>query len=269
MEFVEFILVGLTLFAVMVGAMQYHSAIKKREHILIKDSGVNPFDYLTKPMPEGTFSANQPFKKVYAWVGGVMCLMGFGWMAVNIPTEYKTFVLSVIYGVASVVVMVVVLIEEVAPYKSEITGVMLLGYGEWDKQIEYGIAMSIPFILVSSLMKVYGIAVKPFQVVGMPVASFILVAIMIPLVEEGLFRGVLAASIAEDAGVIHGALISAFVFAMFHAYAYSTNPVYMATAFAFGIVAALVDFRFKSTLPGTIAHSLTNMTAFISTALTP
>jgi len=260
MEPVEGILIGLVVMATSTAIMQIMAAIKRGEH-LMTDPGPDPYDYFWKgPMPEGTFSANQPFKKAFEWFGAIMALMGFGWMAVNVP-EYRT--LAFIYAGMAVIAMVVYVAEEISPLKTETTACMLFGYGKWEEQILWGIIIGLVFVAFNYALGVY-LQVNPLQVKEMPVASFIITVLMVPIVEEGLFRGVIAPSIAEDAGVLHGALVSAFAFAMFHGYAYGYNPVAMFIAFLFGTVAALVDFKYKSILPGAIAHQIVNFFAYLS-----
>jgi len=260
MEAVEGILVGLVVMATIVALMQIRAAIKRGEH-LMTDPGPDPYDYFWRgPMPEGTFSANQPFKRVFMWFGAIMALMGFGWIAINVP-EYRT--LALIYAGMAVITMVVYIAEEISPLKTETTACMLFGYGKWDEQMFYGVIIGLAFVTLNYALGIY-LQVNPLQVKEMPIASFIITVMMVPIVEEGLFRGVIAPSIAEDAGLIHGALISAFAFAMFHGYVYGYNPLAMTMAFLFGVVAALVDFKYKSLLPGAVGHSIVNFFAYIN-----
>ena len=254
----EYILIGIFIMACMVSAMQVKAALRRGE-IHKYSYGEDPYKYLIGPMPEGTFSANQPFKKAFMWFGGVLSLMGFGWLAVNVP-ELRT--LAFIYLGMAAITLPIYLAEEISPKRTEVTACMLLGYGEWDKQVLYGLITGIVFVVVNSFFQV--MQFHPFQIKEMLIASFMITVIMVPIVEEGLFRGILAPSIAEDAGILHGALVSAFVFAMFHAYTYSYNWLYILNAFIFGSVVAFIDFKFKSILPGAIAHSFVNFFAFIT-----
>ena len=258
MNWMEFILLGDVIFGFVVAGMQIRGALKRGEHRMV-DTGANPLDYLVGPMPEGTYTANQPFKKAFAWFGSIVGLLGFGWVAVNVPAMRSV---AIIYGVFGAVAAAIILVEEIAPRKSEITACMLWGYGDWDKQILLGFAIALPFIVVEVLFSSLRFGVM--QVQDMPLASFIITVLMVPIIEEGLFRGVLAPSIAEDAGIIHGALISSFVFTVFHAYAYQLNLPALAMVFLFGAVAGFVDLVYKSILPSATAHKLINLYAFMS-----
>ena len=262
MNWMEFILLGDVIFGFIVAGMQIWAAVKRGEHKKYKYRDlvdVDPLDYLARPMPEGTYSANQPFKKAFAWFGSIVGLLGFGWVAVNVPVMR---VVATLYGVFGVATAAIILVEEIAPRKSEITACMLWGYGDWDKQILLGVAIALPFIAVEVLFSSLRFGVM--QVQGMPLASFIITVLMVPIIEEGLFRGVLAPSIAEDAGIIHGALISSFVFTVFHAYAYQLNLLALIVVFIFGAVAGFVDLVYKSILPSATAHKLINLYAFMS-----
>jgi len=238
----EGVLVGLLVMAVGTALMQTLRAIERGEH-LMEDPGPDPYDYLTKPMPEGTFSANQPFKRAFMWFGAIIALMGFGWMAVNVP-EYRT--LALIYAGMASIATIIYIAEEISPTATETTACMLLGYGKWLEQILYGAAIGFAFVTINNALGIY-LQANPLQVKDMPIASFIITVIMVPIVEEGLFRGIIAPSIAEDAGLLHGALISAFAFAMFHGYAYGYNPIAMFIAFLFGVV--LLELAFWSLTP--------------------
>jgi len=249
---IEAILVGILVMGIQTAIMQIEA--EKRSGVVYRDNGVNPYNYLFRPMPEGTFSADQPYKRAFAWLGALVVLMGFGWIAVNVP---PLTTLAMIYMGMGLIVMVVVLVEDISPTKSDITACMLWGYGHYEDQILLGLVIAIPFVLLNFVGEV------ALQIENMPVASFILTVIMIPMVEEALFRGVIAASIAEDAGIVHGAIFSAFIFAMFHAYAYHLDWLKIFIAFAFGVVVALADFKYKSILPGVVAHMAVNFSAYL------
>ena len=252
---VEGILIGDVIFGFIVLIIQLKVAIDRGEN-RITDTGVNPINYLFRRMPEGTYSTRQPFKKAWAWFGSIIGLVGFGWVAINVP---EWIGLALVYVLLGLISMVVGLVEEIDPYKSEITACIVWGFGKWDEQILIGIGISIPFILLTASGQLFQV----MQIKGMPVASFIVTVFMVPLIEESVFRGVIAPSIAEDAGVIHGAFVSAFIFAVYHAYAYKFNIFAMMVAFVFGVISAFVDLIYKSQLPGWIAHTLINLSAFM------
>ena len=260
----EIFIIGVVIFAHMVLAMQIKKAMDRGEHLMTDPTGINPLDYLFREMPEGTYSTNQPFKKAIMWSGVILDTVGSGWIAVNVP-EWS--MLGIIYVLMSLIVAIVFLVEEIAPKRSEATGAMLFGYGKWDEQILIGLVAALPFIVINVVGECQLFQVM--QIKGMVIGSFIVTAFIVPTVEEATFRGVVAPSIAEDAGIVHGALISAFMFAVFHAYAFHYNYLAMFVVFVFGTIVGFIDLYYKSILPGLAAHAAINTVAYFSWLFAP
>jgi len=254
----ELFIFGLVIFANIVFIDQMRAAIRRGEHLMSDPTGVNPLDYLFRPMPEGTYNTNQPFKKAILWVGTIYGIVGSGWIIANVP-EWAT--LGIFYALMSVFCGMIYLAEEIDPKRSEITAAMLFGYGKWEEQVLIGVALAVPFILINGHA---GQVFQVMQIEGMVIGSFVVTVFIVPAVEEAAFRGIVAPSIAEDAGVVHGALVSAFMFAVFHAYAYNYSYPAMFVVFVFGAIAGFVDLAYKSVLPGLVAHKLINLAAFLS-----
>jgi len=254
----ELFILGLVIFANIVFIDQMRAAIRRGEHLMSDPTGVNPLDYLFRPMPEGTYNTNQPFKKAALWGGIILGLAGPGWIIANVP-EWAT--LGIFYALMAVICGMIYLAEEIDPKRSEVSAAMLFGYGKWEEQVLIGVALAVPFILIN------GRSEQIFQVMqikGMVIGSFVVTVFIVPTVEEAMFRGISAPTIAEDAGVVHGALVSAMLFAVFHAYAYGFNWVAMFVVFVFGAIAGFVDLAYKSVLPSLVAHMLINFAAFLS-----
>lgn len=216
---------------------------------------IDPFDYMFKPVPKGYFTARQPYINVFAWLGALQCVLGFLWMLVCVPDMRGV---ALVYSAMSIMVAGVYLICYYKPdMPMDLVGVMALGWCCWEDQTLAGILLSIPFIVASFFVTV------PMQIKNMPIASFIVTVIMIPMVEEGLFRGVLAPSVAEFAGIFHGAMVSAVAFGIMHAYVYKLDWVRIFIVTCFGFVASMVDFKFDSILPSTVAHAIVNAMAYL------
>lgn len=92
--------------------------------------------------------------------------------------------------------------------------------------------------------------------------AYVAVALLGPIVEELIFRGLLTAAFRRRFGAIRTALITAAFFAVLH-----FIPRVMPTVFLLGLALALVYERVGSTAPGILVHCLYNGTA-LTAALT-
>ncbi len=259
MQPAELVLVVNAIGTFLIGTYLVYYAVKTGKYRRYRDNGVNPFDYLFTPMPEGTFSARQPFFEAYAISGGYLLLVGFGWIIANVP---EWFGVAIFYLCTAIVVMAVSLIERVSPKGADATSSVLFGYGDWEEQFLYGIAVGAGFVVLNIFappMQVVGL-----QIEGMVMASFILSVYMIPIAEEVIFRGVFTTTLMENLGLVPGVLVGGMVFAAFHAFAYSYNLIPILYAFGFGVMAGLTTAKFKSVLPGIIAHAIVNFLAFLN-----
>lgn len=82
---------------------------------------------------------------------------------------------------------------------------------------------------------------------------FVTVALIAPVAEELMFRGMLYRYLRGRMGVIVAAVLSATVFAVAH-----VIPVLLPLLFTTGIVLALITERYKSILPAIVLHGLSN-----------
>ena len=101
----------------------------------------------------------------------------------------------------------------------------------------------------------------PGPVIGAALAVVAL-ALVGPLVEELLFRGLLTAAFRRRFGPIRTALLTAALFALAHVLPRVIPPI-----FILGLALALVYERVGSTLPGILVHCLYNGIA-VAAALT-
>ena len=259
MQPAELVLVLNAVGTFLVGTYLVYHAVSTGKYKKYSDNGVNPFDYLFSPMPEGTFSARQPFFEAYAISGGYLLLVGFGWIIANVP---EWFGMAIFYLCIAIVVMAVSLIERISPEGADATSAVLFGYGEWEDQFLWGALIGGVFIILNFLnppMQVVGL-----QIEGMALASFILSVYMIPIAEEVIFRGVFTTTLMENLGLVPGVLIGGAVFAAYHAFAYSYNLTPIIYAFIFGVMTGLTTARFKSVLPGIVAHAIVNFLAYLN-----
>jgi len=222
---------------------------------------VNPFDYPFGRMPNGTFNPKQPFAAMATWYGAIIGFVGLGWMMANAP---NMFTISLFYFVFLLFASMIIIAENISATSMPATSAVVFGYGAFDGQVISGAVTGMAFIGLMQAFKVFGLQVETLQVEDMPIASFIIVAIIIPLVEESVFRNVVGMSAAEMFGWIPGLFVSALLFGIFHAYAYQLNLQMMFMAFLFGLFVQFWDYKYKSMLPGLIAHTIVNAWAFFS-----
>ncbi|RLI85929.1 MAG: hypothetical protein DRO98_06190 [Archaeoglobales archaeon] len=190
-----------------------------------------------------------------------MIIIGFAWLMVNVP---QLFALSVIYSFLCVFIGVVGLAERIAPKKSDVA-ILIWGYGKWGEQLAVGVAVAVPFVLMS-FIGAYQLAYSYqfLSLKGRPLAAVIVTAFLIPIAEEGFFRCVIAPTTAEGIGVVPAALVSASTFAIFHFAVYQASIPAMFLAFLFGAFAAFADLIYKSGLPGLVGHIIINYSATLS-----
>ena len=86
------------------------------------------------------------------------------------------------------------------------------------------------------------------------VLIFTLAAIVAPIVEETMFRGLLYSALRARFGIVGAALLSAALFSLVH----PTLPGGFLTIWAIGIALALVYERRKSLVPGMVLHGIHN-----------
>lgn len=115
-----------------------------------KKPNINPFDYPFDPMPPGTFNVLQPFNDSLAWLYALAVYGGCGWAIINVPELFKPML---IYMIMAVIVGIVSAVERLSPTKTKATALVALGYGDWDNQILWGLAISVPWL--SGLLEVF------------------------------------------------------------------------------------------------------------------
>ncbi|RLC34550.1 MAG: hypothetical protein DRZ76_02470 [Candidatus Nealsonbacteria bacterium] len=221
---------------------------------------VNPFDYPFESMPSGTFNPDQPLSVTNLWLSVILAFLPLTWVLIVIPDmDLKFFAMAylILFSAPSIVSG----IEILDPVKSRGVAVVSFGYGAFLKQMLMGLLAAMPFVYLCSL-NIYKISTL-FQIEGAYAATAILSVLAVPVVEEELFRDVVGFSVAEKLGWVPGALFSSALFALFHSYVYSLSLHLMLLSFAFGVVVQIIDYKYKSVLPGYIAHILVNASAVL------
>ncbi len=94
-----------------------------------------------------------------------------------------------------------------------------------------------------------------------PVISFVLIAVLAPLLEELLFRGVVLHGFLKNYRPSHAIIASALLFAIIHG-----NLAQGLGAFFIGLVIGWIYWKTQSIIPGIIIHFVNNAFAF-STSL--
>lgn len=137
------------------------------------------------------------------------------------------------------------------------------------KYLPFTIAISIAICLICGVLNVLGYVVfSSWSTAGQSTALFdfttqnplvlFLTMVLLPAVtEELLLRGI-ALSEYEQYGTTRAVLLTALIFALFHA-----NPVQMLSLFVAGLCYALLTLLFDSVWPALIAHMLNNGAALL------
>lgn len=94
---------------------------------------------------------------------------------------------------------------------------------------------------------------------GSAIITYLSVAVIAPIVEEMLFRGLIFDTLRKGLRFWPAILIQALIFAVMHG-----QLVWMAYAFIIGIVFAALRVRYNSLIPAIIAHSMFNLAGCIS-----
>ena len=137
--------------------------------------------------------------------------------------------------------------------------------GSIKKLFSSDIFLLLPVVLLSLIPLINGIKIKSISTIFIILAT----AILIGVVEEFLFRGVIFSAL-EESGAVNAILISSIIFALTH----FLNLVYGADlldtvvqvvfAFGFGLVMSVVRSKTKLLLPLILTHALWDFISDIS-----
>ena len=246
-------ILGFSMFGLLTYRVIKSGALKKGD-----PTGVNPLNYLFKKMPEQTYTFNQPLAIPMIWLFSIVGITNIAWVLVNVP-ELQGF--ATVYLFMALIPGFVGFFEYSVPLKSRALAAVNLGWDRFGEQIFAGLVIATPFVMTNALFTVKSQVME--ELAAMPVASFIFTVIIVPLIEEGNFRGALAPTIAKELGVIPSTILTSFVFMIFHAMAYEWTIPLLIYVFLFSVAATFVDLYYKSVLPSWIAHTLVNMSAMM------
>jgi len=221
-------------------------------------TGINPLDYMFKPMPEQTYTFQQPFGLALIWSFMFAGIINLAWILINVPELYN---LATVYLLMAFIPLIASLLEYSIPTKSRALAAVSLGWDRFGEQIFAGLVIASPFVMTNALFTVKSQVME--ELAAMPVASFIITVLVVPLVEEMTFRGTLAPTIAKERGLVPAIIITSFVFAIFHAMAYEWTIPLLIYVFVFSLAATFVALYYKSVLSSWIAHTLVNLSAMM------
>ncbi len=137
------------------------------------------------------------------------------------------------------------------------------------KYFPFTIVISIAICLICGVLNLLGyVALGSFVVEQQPTAMFdfstqnslvlVLTMVVLPAVtEEFLMRGVVLSEY-EQYGTTRAVMLSALIFALFHA-----NPIHFVSLFVAGICYGLLTLLFDSVYPALIAHLFNNSAALL------
>lgn len=99
---------------------------------------------------------------------------------------------------------------------------------------------------------------------GMGIASLLTLAVVAPVVEELLFRGIILRGFASRYSHTKAILVSSLIFCLYH-----LNPYQFFSAFAVGLILGWIFVRTGSLWPCVVGHALYNSHVLIAGALLP
>jgi len=150
--------------------------------------------------------------------------------------------------------------------RKEKTGVSLFNFKIENKRI-------IPFVIVSSIALLIGIANPIISLIPMPeffqkvllgmakqngILSFLLMVIAAPILEELLFRGIILDGLLKRYTPVTSILISSIIFGIAH-----LNPWQFVVAFVIGIFAGWIYYKSSSLSLTIIIHGTVNLTGYL------
>ena len=92
--------------------------------------------------------------------------------------------------------------------------------------------------------------------------AFLVIVVAAPLIEESIFRGIMAKGFIARYQTTKGVLLSALLFGAIHASVLKLIPT-----IALGLILGWLYGKFKSIWPGVLAHALNNSLAFLTIAV--
>lgn len=184
------------------------------------------------------------------------------WIIINIPSEASRASIFLWLLIASALVAGLDTLIEKNKFWA------YLDYGKNWKTL--GTALFVGIVLAFFLSGGLQLSLlKPFAVVGTTgIMAFLYTVIAAPFVEEKFFRGFLNPSSGKLFEIFGfplpltlGVLFSCIVFGLFHFIAYGGQTSLMFTAIAFGLIASIGNYYFKSRGFGLGLHVVTNFFA--------
>lgn len=176
---------------------------------------------------------------------------------------------GVFYMVLLMFALVVWLIES-GEDDARVIAIMDLGSSErWLISVPIGLTLGIIFTLGMSIALGAYTPFETLAVFGVPVTLLLKVAapiLMIPIVEEAFFGGVLAPTVAEGIGIVPASILVSMVWVIWHLGTYQSAFAVLGVLFAFRFVATYVTFYTRSLMPALIGHIIVNIfgTLFIA-----
>lgn len=191
-----------------------------------------------------------------------LSVFAFTWIAVNLPSLFE---LSTVYAVMGTMITAVGLIE----YSTKNRMSALVGYLGENVSLGFlfliGIAISLIFAPFVLFFDVWNFQIEPLAITGAPVLTFILVAVLIPFIEEGVWSGVVCPTFIERTGLVTGVLFVILSWVAFHYLAYQP---FTASDFlflgGFRLLTLIPIIKYKSLLPAVLSHNLINGIAVLA-----
>ena len=209
-----------------------------------------------------------------AFFGTVFSLI-YAWMLVNVP-EYRWF--ANIYILSAITAWFIIGVEWIT--RGEYPVWEVWGYVTKLKDLIYApICVIITIITCAVISKLMGMTITlPFAVYTISpnlIANIFIIGICVPFYEETLFLGIIPPSIinclleyfpemTENTALAISAVISGFMFAVFHWFTYNAMISMLIVLFIYRVVTVIIAYHVKSIGFAIIAHAIINTLAVIT-----
>jgi len=204
--------------------------------------------------PEGAWTFIEPRFK-YGYWAGMFAILLFGWMIVNTPY----FLMGLIYLSMLIIYAIIYYTEMQAPKKVYIAVIMPRKTPTYLLEVFIGLVAGVAFAL---LYPISGVAFPLLAFTPIHVANFLLGCIVIPMVEEYAWGGIMTAATAEDFGIIPGLLFTSLMFSFFHWAVVGAVASTLVMLAIFRLIASTAVLWRRNLLIGMAMHMAVNTIGF-------
>ena len=244
-------------------------------------------DEVMKPFPRGWFSKPvTEFEKKYIF-GLLLCALVviplcFIILAAVHTGNIPLLGVGIVYSILQAWVTISAWEEFTDPYRTVWASFCgLRGDIGYLKGFLYGLCIAVVTIIAFGvfgasitdykLIEFSGMSIIPPAYHSIPIMSTLggfveafVLCFIIPWIEESYFRAMVVCKLAELFGSVLAILGSAIIFTVFHLFVYAHNIPVLVVLFIMSILAAIPIIKWRTYLPGLVAHIIINTLAYLS-----